>query len=104
MMSIEQMEIGDVMRRLRSGERILVICKSRAEAHDRCREAYHRWFANPGCSTMLSLSRIVCEIDSRGTEASIEFGWVETRTGRRLDDVQAACLAVIDPMDARGAP
>lgn len=101
-MIVDRMDIGEMRRRLLGGERIMVICKSRADAYDQCDLVYRKLLHRHDASELIrDMCRIALRVNADLDEASIEFGWVESATGRRVDDVSVACLALDDPMTRR---
>ena len=91
-MKLEGTSIGGIptskaLRRIEAGEHIVIICKSEYEAT----VAAQSFFEYAAKNHDISLTDCTCRTE-RGGRGSVEFGWVATRSGRRLDDfVDASC-------------
>ena len=85
-------EIRDVFAAMASGRHVVVICKSKFEAHASAKTFYEQHAVRAGCkmqgNTIYGVSRL--------GHGSVEFGWVETKSGRRLDDFGSAAFAIND--------
>lgn len=89
-----EMPIPAEIERMLKGEHVLIICKSKWDAHQKARDMFERagnlaggsWHVLP----VMHLSQTKAMISASHGGGSIEFGWVETCSGRRLDDFAAA--------------
>ncbi|MFC3059503.1 hypothetical protein [Paenirhodobacter populi] len=90
-----EMDIVDLVRRALSGDRIMVVCKSQVDARDRCRAMWDR-IGKDRRLTLRGFDRRI-EVDQHYSRGEIEFGWVESSSGRRIDDADAVCMTVLDP-------
>jgi len=80
------------LKNARGGDNILIICNNAFDAANAA-----QWLFDKASSAFGAIRK------GRNTvfigDGSIEFGWVETRTGRRLDDYQETGFGIYDPFD-----
>jgi len=86
-MKNDGLSIKDAIVRARSGEHLLIVCKSRYEAEKSAKALHLHTGLLGGSLTGCNLQ--ICE-------GSIEFGWVETSSSRRLDDFADASFEITD--------
>ncbi|WP_282026844.1 hypothetical protein [Limimaricola cinnabarinus] len=97
---MDSINVKDAFGVMRGGGHVVVICKSRYEAGEAARGFYEGFAGRMG----FSRSGNVVSGDFRKGYGSVEFGWVETRSGRRLDDFADARFGIEDGFSRRQWP
>jgi len=91
-MSERQIELPEALRGASGGDHVLIICNNAFDAGKAAQDLYHKIGGK-----VTSMNRNTLFIG----DGSIEFGWIETRTGRRLDDYQESHFGLHDRWDRK---
>lgn len=93
-------ELWEVFGAMKAGRHVVVICKSKFEAQTSAQAFYE---AN-GNYHAFDMKNGVLHAAGKWGSGSVEFGWVETKSGRRLDDFGSAAFSINDGWNKRSWP
>ena len=80
------MQIQDAVMAAANGDDVVIVCRSRFDAESAAKKLYEK-LGNGAVRSKTCVSY-------RG--GTIEFAWLETSTGRRLDDYARADFQIVD--------
>jgi hypothetical protein len=87
------MGLSSALQMAQAGQHVLVICKSKFEAEQTARTVYEKCNR---AGERFSLSRNTLKWAAEKCKGSIEFGWADTCSGRRLDDFDRSVTSLSD--------
>lgn len=87
--------LGQALRMAAAGKKVLVLCKSKAEAIERCEALHEKLDGRVDRKGFCSL-----QVPTPHGNGLIEFAWVECSSGRRMDDFDTAAFKIADAFEA----